>query len=141
MLSYELRDEILRYVEANVTLEKLEEWLVPRLHTLLIDPNSPDSDLVAAIELGLAEINDGIRTENEFRELLLDALRDHTTSSAAFTTAQTESDAVNSDTKVIPAVRWSASQPLSSTTGVADQTYLDARLPRHSEFMMVVVNQ
>lgn len=75
MLSSKLRRKINQFLEAAITIEELEDWYVARLPLLLIDPNSTDSDLVSAIELGLAELNAGIRDENNLRQFLEEALR------------------------------------------------------------------
>ncbi len=74
MISSELRIMVLQYINSEISFEQLEEWIVPRLPVFLSDPNSVDADIVSAIELGLAEISDGLRNEEEFRELLNDEL-------------------------------------------------------------------
>jgi hypothetical protein len=79
MLSYELEKMVLQYIRCEITIEQLEDWLVPRLPVFLRLPHSSDSDVVAAIELGLAEMSDEIRNEAEFREFLSDVLREHST--------------------------------------------------------------
>lgn len=70
MISSDFRDKILQVVEGSITIEQLEEWLVPRLPVFLTSPDSTISDIVAIIELGLAEMSDGVRTKDEFLELL-----------------------------------------------------------------------
>ena len=78
MLSLELKDKVLQYIDSSITLEQLEDWLVPRLPIFLRKSEAADADVVAAIELGLAEISNEIRTELEFRSLLTKALRGQT---------------------------------------------------------------
>jgi hypothetical protein len=75
MLSYELRDMVLQFIDSKITIKQLEEWLVPRLPVFLKFPDSSDANVVAAIELGLAEISDEIRTEDELRKLFQDAIQ------------------------------------------------------------------
>lgn len=58
------------YVDRRITLHELESWLVNRLPTYLLNPNSAVAELVGVIELGLAEIQAGIRSERSFRKLL-----------------------------------------------------------------------
>lgn len=74
MISYELRNTLLQFVNSELDVEQLENWLVPRLPILLASPVSSDADVIAAVELGLAEINDGIRTLDEFRSGLSEVL-------------------------------------------------------------------
>ncbi|MCA9940743.1 MAG: hypothetical protein KC418_19030 [Anaerolineales bacterium] len=82
MLSSKLRRKIVQFIENAITIEELEDWYVARLPLLLIDPHSTDSDLVSAIELGLAELNAGIRDENNLRHFLEEALRQAAVSEA-----------------------------------------------------------
>ena len=77
MLSSEVREKVTEFVESNISLSELEEWLVPRLPSFMREPYSADSDVVAEIELGLAEINDGIRTTEELRNNLKRVLENH----------------------------------------------------------------
>jgi hypothetical protein len=78
MLSLELKDKVLQYVDSKISLEQLEDWLVPRLPIFLRTPETADADVVAAIELGLAEISNETKTELEFRSLLRKALQGQT---------------------------------------------------------------
>ncbi len=75
MLSYELKDEILQYLEGRIALEDLEDWLVPRLPSFLTFAPSADAQVAGAVELGLAEINDDLITEEQFREYLAETVR------------------------------------------------------------------
>jgi hypothetical protein len=84
MLSYELKDKLLDFVEGKITTEQLEDWLVPRLPGFLASPDTADSDVIAAVELGLAEMADGIRTMAEFRDLLRDTLREQSSVQVVF---------------------------------------------------------
>ena len=54
MLSSDLRDKVLQFVETSITTSQLEEWLVPRLPLFLRTPDTVDANVVAAIELGQA---------------------------------------------------------------------------------------
>lgn len=78
MLSYELYDKVMQYIVGEISVSELEEWLVPRYPFLLRDPESDDSDLIGAIELGLAEMGSGIRTEEELKEELKDEIHGKT---------------------------------------------------------------
>lgn len=77
MLSPELRDVVVSYIRGQRSLDSLIEWYTPRVFDLIADPHSPDADLVAAIELCLAEMDDGIRSEDEARGYLQAVLEEH----------------------------------------------------------------
>lgn len=74
MLLLVLRNTVLQYVESEISLEQLEDWYVPKLPSLIDDAGSAEANLVAAIELGLAELSSGIVTENELKAYLVEAL-------------------------------------------------------------------
>jgi len=76
MLSSELREKITEFVESDMPMNELEEWLVPRLPWFMREPYSADSNVVAEVELGLAETNAGIQTIKEFRDNLKRVLGD-----------------------------------------------------------------
>ena len=75
MLDSELLKIIDRYLARAISLEELEDWLVPRLPALFRMRFSTISDLVAEIEAGLAELSDQMRTEEEFRHLLKNCIQ------------------------------------------------------------------
>jgi len=77
VVSPELRDKVSQFVDCEITAVQLEEWVVPRLRVFLHSPETADEDVVAAIALGLVEMSDGIRTEDEFRNLMKQVLREH----------------------------------------------------------------
>ena len=81
MISLELRDKVYQFVEGEISATQIEEWVVPRLRLFLESVESADADVVAAIELGLAEMSDGIRTEVQFRDLMKQVLREHAAAS------------------------------------------------------------
>lgn len=70
---------VYEYLDNAMTLEQLEDWLVPRLPVLFQIPDAPIARLAATIELGLAEIGDGVIDEEEFRNLLQSAVREEAT--------------------------------------------------------------
>jgi len=93
MLSPELKEQVVRFVHGGIAAEELEEWLVSREPAYLAQPDSADADMVAAIHLGLAEWSDGIRTMEQFRSLLLEALPKGSAPLGARGEPQTESKA------------------------------------------------
>lgn len=70
MVSAEFRDQVVKYVTGRITLDELEDWFLPRVFDLIVDPYSDDASLVGAIELCLAEMQDGIRSERDTKALL-----------------------------------------------------------------------
>jgi hypothetical protein len=105
MLSSDLRDAIISFVEDRSTVTQLEEWLVPRLPVYLQSPETDDADVVAAVELALADMAAGTRTVQDIRSDLnavvqpLAALarpeRNRTVTSAANLTVQRTIGAVD----------------------------------------------
>lgn len=79
MISYELREIIYQFVESEITTEQLEDWLIPRLPVYVRWPETDDADLVASVELGLAELNAGILSEEDFRNVLSEELQEYWT--------------------------------------------------------------
>jgi hypothetical protein len=73
-ISSDLLDKINQYLDNQITISELEEWLVPREPFLLREPESDDSDIIGAIELGLAEMSAGLRVEDDLRRLFREAL-------------------------------------------------------------------
>lgn len=88
MLSLELRDRIALYISGDISLHELEDWLVPNLPALIQDPVSAEADLVAAIELCLAEYSAGFRDEDYVRNYLREALLKHNTISFTYPSNQ-----------------------------------------------------
>lgn len=76
MFSSELRNKIIEFAENKISITELEDWLVPNLPTLIASPTSIDTDVVSAIELGLAELNSGLRSQEELTNYLLEVLRE-----------------------------------------------------------------
>lgn len=70
----ELLSQIYRYLDEKIALEELEDWLVPRLPALLHSPDADVTELVGTVELGLAEMSIGARSEEEFRALLRESI-------------------------------------------------------------------
>lgn len=66
---------VYQYLEHAIGLEELEGWVLARLPLLFGSPDSAVADLAATIELGLAEIDDGLIEEKEFQQRLEAAIR------------------------------------------------------------------
>lgn len=69
--SIEIYSKVNNYIEHRMTLRDLESWLVYMLPTYLLNPSSSAAQLAGTIELGLAEIRAGIRTERSLKRLLM----------------------------------------------------------------------
>lgn len=76
MISSDLREKIIEYVESRISLEELETWLAPQLHGFLSDPYTSDSEVAADIELGLVDIANSVRSEEDLRQLLNEKLKE-----------------------------------------------------------------
>ena len=68
--SIDIFAKVTSYLEHRITLRELESWLVPMLPIYLLNPDSAAANLVGLIELGLAEIQAGIRSEKSLKRLL-----------------------------------------------------------------------
>ena len=68
--SIDIFSKVTDYLERRVTLRELESWLVPMLPIYLLNPDSAVANFVGLIELGLAELQAGIRSEQSLRKLL-----------------------------------------------------------------------
>lgn len=66
----EIYSKISDYVQRRITLEQLERWLVSMLPTYFANPDSSAAELAGLVELGLAEIQAGITTQQSLRKLL-----------------------------------------------------------------------
>ena len=63
------------YLEGRLGLGELETWVASRLPVYVSDPESPAGQLAGLIELCLAELHDGLRTERSIRSRLLKAVQ------------------------------------------------------------------
>lgn len=70
MLSSDLRNAILSFIEQERSAAQLEEWLVPRLRYYLENPDDTDANVAAEIELGLVELSKGRESEDSLRVAL-----------------------------------------------------------------------
>lgn len=70
MLTLELLNVIDQYLKRVIGLEELEDWLAPRLPFFFRWPYSSTTELVAEIEMALADMSEQRQTEEDFRSLL-----------------------------------------------------------------------
>ena len=72
MFTSELFDVVDQYLERIISLQELENWVVPRLPIFFKLPYFGGEELITEIEMGLAEIGDKTLTEEAFRSSLRD---------------------------------------------------------------------
>ena len=58
--SSELYEQVVMFIHGDISVRDLEDWYVPRLPYYLRSPSPGDDDLIATIELALAERTAGI---------------------------------------------------------------------------------
>ena len=75
MISSELYEQIVRFINDEISVRELEDWYVPRLVYYLRSPFPGDSDAISAIELALAERTAGILDDEEVKACLSDVIR------------------------------------------------------------------
>ncbi len=68
-----LRWYIWLYANDYIKLETLEKFYVPKLEYFIDKPET--KDIVAQLELGLAEMDDGLQTEEELKNDLREAIK------------------------------------------------------------------
>jgi uncharacterized membrane protein len=77
MISSALREKIIDFVESQISLDQLEEWFVPRSLEFFRQPDSEDVIIAGAVELCIAEFSEQIRSIDECRAYLRQALSEH----------------------------------------------------------------
>lgn len=75
MITSELQEKVFHYLDGMISMSDLQEWYVPRLPMLLTSPYG--EELVSTIELGMIEVGSGLRSEDQFKELLREFIREH----------------------------------------------------------------
>ena len=68
------------YLEGRMSLADLESLVASRLPAYVSDPESPAGQLAGLIELCLAELHDGLRTERSIKSRLVKAVQARYTS-------------------------------------------------------------
>jgi hypothetical protein len=75
MISSQLRDQVIEFIDGHQSPRELEDWIVPRLEYFLQKPHTRDAELVTAVELGLVELGQGTLTEDDLRLELSDEIQ------------------------------------------------------------------
>jgi len=69
-ITSELYEKVIEYVNDEISVTQFENWLLPNLGQILALPDCPPRDLAADIQLGLAEMSNGDRSEAELKDLI-----------------------------------------------------------------------
>lgn len=78
LVDREIREQLARYLAGEIPLQQLEEWLVRRSWDLHRIANERTHELVAELELLLAEFSNGDWTEEELRRMLAPLVESYT---------------------------------------------------------------
>ncbi len=78
-LTSEIFRKVFQYLDSEISVEDIEDWLVPHLYEFLALPLCSASELAGVIELGLAEMSGGQCSEDDFRSLLKRYIQEHDT--------------------------------------------------------------
>lgn len=78
-LTSEIFGKVFQYLDGKISLEDIEDWLVPHLYEFLTLPPCSASELAGVVELGLAELSIGQHSEHDFRAMLQEYIREHDT--------------------------------------------------------------
>ena len=78
-LTSEIFSKVFQYLDGKISLEDIEDWLVPHLYEFLTLPPCSAAELAGIVELGLAEMSRGQSSEEDFRSLLKKYIREHDT--------------------------------------------------------------
>lgn len=82
-----------RYLDGDLALDDVQEWLVPHLGIFLVDLHSTASELAGLLEVGFADVAAGETDEEELRQLIGDFLRANETIQLASAVQTTTSNA------------------------------------------------
>jgi len=105
--SIEIYSKLGDYIQRRITLWDLESWLVPRLPIYLENPESAVGQVASAIELCLAELQAGLRSERSISPLLAGHLKTTPILWTRYPEAQPED--ITSSANVNQSQSWSTS--------------------------------
>lgn len=69
-ITFEIYKKAIEYLNNEIRLSDIENWLLSNLGQILSLPPCAARDLAGEIELGLAEMSNGHRTESQFVSML-----------------------------------------------------------------------
>jgi len=69
-ITSELYERIFRYLNDEISVTQFEDWFLPNFGQIINLPDCPPRDLAGDIQLALAEMSNGDRTEAEMKGLI-----------------------------------------------------------------------
>jgi hypothetical protein len=69
-ITSELYKRVIQYLNDEISVAEFEDWFLPNLGQIINLPDCPPRDLAGDIQLALAEMSSGNRTEAEMKYLL-----------------------------------------------------------------------
>ena len=73
-ITSELYKKIIQYLNGEISVTQLEDWFLPNFGQIINLPDCPPRDLAGDIQLALAEMSNGDRTEAEMKGLIRDLI-------------------------------------------------------------------
>jgi hypothetical protein len=73
-ITSELYKKIIQYLNDEISVTQFEDWFLPNFGLILSLPVCPPRDLAGDIQLALAEMSNGDRTEAELKALIKDLI-------------------------------------------------------------------
>lgn len=73
-ITSELYKKIIRYLNDEISVTQFEDWFLPNFGRILNLPDCPPRNLAGDIQLALAEMSNGDRTEADLKSLVRDLI-------------------------------------------------------------------
>jgi len=73
-ITSELYRRIIQYLNGEISVTQFEDWFLPNFGQIINLPDCPPRDLAGDIQLALAEMSNGDRTEAEMKGLIRDLI-------------------------------------------------------------------
>jgi len=74
-ITSELYRKIIQYLDGEISLTQFEDWFLPNFGRIISLPDCPPRELAGDIQLALAEMSNGDRTEAEMKGLIREILQ------------------------------------------------------------------
>ncbi|MCL5429096.1 MAG: hypothetical protein M1347_04745 [Chloroflexi bacterium] len=78
MISNDLREVLIDFSESIISPKEFEEWLASRVHMYASQLDTADSEVVAALELAIAEVSASIKPQSEIKRIVSQMLDKYT---------------------------------------------------------------
>ena len=73
-ITSDLYKKVIQYLNDEISVTQFENWFLPNFGEILSLPDCPPRDLAGDIQLALAEMSNGDRTEAELKALIRDLI-------------------------------------------------------------------